>query len=139
MLLLGAGGAWLWQANAYEKQLIELGADYDKQLADKAEQHGKEREAAATAVIEQLQLQQAQRRALEDRLQAQDKTTSRKCKMLKMIGLACVTGWLLLMRGCQSFSSVSDPAAWWMAPREPSLTAHMLNELSPLPATAATD
>ena len=72
VLLLGACGAWNWQANAYEKQLIELDAGYDKTLAEKAEQHGKEREAAATAVIEQLQLQQDQRRALENRLQAQD-------------------------------------------------------------------
>lgn len=57
--------------------------------------------------------------------------------------LACVTGSLLLICGCQSFSTQAlpvapveclpppPPAAWFMQPREPNLTQRMLNEFSP--------
>ncbi len=69
--------------------------------------------------------------------------------MLKPIRLACVTGWLLLMCGCQSYSPprvVAEgcqptPAApaWIMEKREPNLTQRMLNELSPSPETVTRD
>ena len=63
--------------------------------------------------------------------------------MLKTIRLACVTGSLLLMCGCQSYSTppprvvpvgcqpLPAPAAWIMEKREPNLTQRLLNELSP--------
>lgn len=60
-LALGGRLAWLWQAN-----------NYGKQLADQAAAHGTDREAAAVAAIERLEFEQAERRALEDRLQAID-------------------------------------------------------------------
>ena len=59
-LALGGRGAWLWQAN-----------DYGKQLATKDGEYTREREAAAVAVLEQLQEQQDQRDALQQRLQTQ--------------------------------------------------------------------
>ena len=58
-LALGGRVAWQWQANSY-----------DKALASQAAAHSKEREAAATAVIDWKEAEQTQRRALEDRLQA---------------------------------------------------------------------
>jgi hypothetical protein len=67
MLLLGlaVGGrvVWLWQANSYGKTLAEQAWDFQR-----------EREAGATAVIEWQAAEQSRRRALEDRLQADDKT-----------------------------------------------------------------
>ncbi|MGG7634188.1 lysis protein [Pseudomonas sp. ES1] len=73
-LLLGAamGGrlAWLWQADELQKQE----AGYERQLAQKDLAHSREREAAASAALDQLGLQQAARRDLEDRLQVQGKT-----------------------------------------------------------------
>ncbi|UVM65268.1 lysis protein [Pseudomonas sp. B21-009] len=60
---LGGGAAWIWQANSYEKA-----------LALKDAGHQKEREDAATAAINRLGQEQTQRRALEDRLQANDQT-----------------------------------------------------------------
>jgi len=69
--------------------------------------------------------------------------------MLKSIRLACVTGWLLLMCGCQSYSPPRvvavgcqpppAPAAWFMEPRAVNLTQRLLNEFSPLPATGIKD
>jgi hypothetical protein len=70
-LLVGWRGAWLWQANAYGKQLAAQVADYDRQLAAKDRAHGREREAAAAAALDQLAVQQDARRDLEDRLQTQ--------------------------------------------------------------------
>ncbi|MFV3383132.1 lysis system i-spanin subunit Rz [Pseudomonas sp. NY15354] len=71
-LLLGAavGGrlAWLWQADELQKQE----AGYERQLAQKDLAHGREREAAASAALDQLEQQQVARRDLEDRLQTQD-------------------------------------------------------------------
>ena len=64
--------------------------------------------------------------------------------------LSCVTVLLLLMCGCQSFSTPQiqpvaakclpppAPSAWFMQPVEPNLTQRMLNELSPSPTTAIT-
>ncbi|CAM4034730.1 Conjugal transfer protein [Pseudomonas synxantha] len=63
--------------------------------------------------------------------------------------LACVTGLLLLMSGCQSslprIQPVAAtclpppaPSAWFMQPVEPNLTQRMLNELSPSPTTGIT-
>lgn len=65
LLGLAVGGrcAWLWQAN-----------DYKKQLSDQALQHGAEREQAASAALDAQEEHQSVRRALEDRLQAQDQT-----------------------------------------------------------------
>ncbi|QBF25656.1 lysis protein [Pseudomonas tructae] len=62
-LALGGGAAWLWQANSYEKVLAQQNAD-----------HTTEREAAAAAAIGRMYQEQTQRRALEDRLQANDQT-----------------------------------------------------------------
>ncbi|MDD1979629.1 lysis system i-spanin subunit Rz [Pseudomonas tussilaginis] len=62
-LALGGRGAWLWQANSYGKT-----------LAEQARAYTTEREAAATAVIAWQETEQARRRALEDRLQANDQT-----------------------------------------------------------------
>lgn len=60
---LGGWLAWTWQANAYGKD-----------LADLAEAYSRDREQAATAVINWQETQQDARRALEDRLQANDET-----------------------------------------------------------------
>ena len=60
---LGAWVAWAWQAN-----------HYGKQLAEQAEAYGRDREQAAVAVIDWQESQQTDRRALEDRLQANDET-----------------------------------------------------------------
>lgn len=60
---LGGWLAWTWQANAYAKD-----------LADLAEAYSRDREQAATAVINWQETQQDARRALEDRLQANDET-----------------------------------------------------------------
>lgn len=62
-LVVGGCAAWLWQANSYGKT-----------LADQAGAHASEREAAAAEVIAWQESEQAQRRALEDRLQANDQT-----------------------------------------------------------------
>ncbi|MFJ3154050.1 lysis system i-spanin subunit Rz [Pseudomonas protegens] len=62
-LALGGWLAWTWQANAYGKD-----------LADQAEAYSKDREQAATSVINWQEEQQDARRALEDRLQANDET-----------------------------------------------------------------
>lgn len=60
---LGGWLAWVWQANAYGKD-----------LADQADAYSRDREQAATAVINWQETQQDARRALEDRLQANDET-----------------------------------------------------------------
>ncbi|ENM3026974.1 TPA: lysis system i-spanin subunit Rz [Pseudomonas aeruginosa] len=74
-LLVGiCGGAWLvweWQENACGRQLSDQAVEYDRKLAAKDRDYGREREAAAAAVLVQLEEQQAARRALETRLQAQ--------------------------------------------------------------------
>ncbi len=62
-LFVGGCVAWLWQANSY-----------DKTLADQANDFQRERGAAASAVIEWQEAEQSRRRALEDRLQAEDAT-----------------------------------------------------------------
>ena len=71
---VGARAAWVWQANAYGKQLVEQADDYRKQLAEKDRLHGREREGAAAAALNQLAEQQDARRVLEARLQEQIKT-----------------------------------------------------------------
>lgn len=73
-LYAGGRGAWVWQASKYGKQLSEQAAGYVQQLADSDRAHGREREAAAAAALEQLAAQKSQRQALEDRLQEQGKT-----------------------------------------------------------------
>ncbi|MCO7573371.1 lysis protein [Pseudomonas chlororaphis] len=62
-LALGSWLAWRWQANVYGKA-----------LAEQAEAYSTDREQAATAVINWQGEQQDARRALEDRLQANDET-----------------------------------------------------------------
>lgn len=59
--------------------------------------------------------------------------------MLKLFKLACVTGSLLLIYGCQSSSPPPAPEAWYMESYEPTLTQRMLNELSPSPTKAIKD
>jgi len=73
-LVLGGRGAWLWQANDYGRRLSDQAADYDRQLAAKDRAHGREREAAAAAALDQLAAQQDARRDFEDRLQEQAQT-----------------------------------------------------------------
>ncbi|MFK3906903.1 hypothetical protein ACI2KD_02420 [Pseudomonas monteilii] len=74
--------------------------------------------------------------------------------MLNKIKLACVTGLLPLVCGCQS-SSIQEPLparivtvgcgippapeAWYLTPYAPNLTQRMLNELSPSPMKATAD
>ncbi|AMK31919.1 hypothetical protein AWT69_003282 [Pseudomonas putida] len=65
---VGARLAWEWQSDELEKQA----ASYERQLAQKDQAHSREREATAAAALDQLKVQQAARRDLEDRLQAQD-------------------------------------------------------------------
>jgi len=62
-LFVGGRVAWLWQANSYGKALADQASDFQR-----------EREAAASAVIEWQEAEQSRRRALEDRLQAEDET-----------------------------------------------------------------
>ncbi|MNJ46715.1 Bacteriophage lysis protein [compost metagenome] len=62
-LFVGGRVAWLWQANSYGKTLAEQANDFQR-----------ERGAAASAVIEWQEAEQSRRRALEDRLQAEDET-----------------------------------------------------------------
>ncbi|SBW80303.1 hypothetical secreted protein [Pseudomonas veronii 1YdBTEX2] len=71
--------------------------------------------------------------------------------MPNVIRLYCVTALLLLMCGCQSFSTPRTqpvaakcllppaPSAWFMQPVEPNLTQRMLNELSELPMRVIKD
>lgn len=60
---LGAWAAWQWQGHAYGIR-----------LADQALEYRREREAAAVAALDQLDLHQNKRRELEDRLQVKDRT-----------------------------------------------------------------
>lgn len=60
---LGGWLAWTWQANVYGKD-----------LAAQADAYSRDREQAATAVINWQETQQDARRALEDRLQVNDET-----------------------------------------------------------------
>lgn len=71
---IGARAAWVWQANVYGKQLAEQADDHRKQLAEKDRLHGREREEAAAAALNQLAEQQDARRAVEARLQDQNNT-----------------------------------------------------------------
>lgn len=71
---IGARAAWVWQANAYGKQLARQADDYRNQLAEKDRLHSREREEAAAAALNQLAEQQNARRALEARLQDQTNT-----------------------------------------------------------------
>lgn len=73
-LAVGGWGAWSWQTNAYGKQLSDKGAEYERQLAVKDRDYGREREVAANAALDALAEQQDARRALEARLQDQTKT-----------------------------------------------------------------
>lgn len=56
-IYVGGRGAWLWQANHYEKALAQQSGHYQR-----------EREAAALAVIDWQAEEQDRRRGLEDRL-----------------------------------------------------------------------
>ncbi|MFJ4344122.1 lysis protein [Pseudomonas sp. NPDC089401] len=71
---VGAGAAWVWQANAYGAQLAKQADDFGKRLAEKDRVYAREREEAAAAALDQLAEQQDARRALEARLQDQTKT-----------------------------------------------------------------
>ena len=73
-LYVGGRGAWMWQASEYGRQLADQAAGYLRQMADKDRAYGREREEAAATALEQLAAQKTQRKALEVRLQEQDKT-----------------------------------------------------------------
>lgn len=77
-LAVGGWGAWSWQANAYGKKLSDKGTEYERQLAAKDGDYGREREEAATAALDALAEQQDARRALEARLQDQSKAHSKE-------------------------------------------------------------
>lgn len=68
-LAMGGRVAWLWQDNVYGER-----------LAKQAEAYGTEREAAVVAVLDQLQQDQERRRALEDRLQADEQTKHKELR-----------------------------------------------------------
>ncbi|MGX1017406.1 hypothetical protein AB7M33_000082 [Pseudomonas sp. Y3 TE3536] len=72
-LYAGGRGAWVWQASEYGKQQAEQAAGYVQQLAAKDRAHGREREEATAAALEQSAEQKSQRKDLEDRLQEQGK------------------------------------------------------------------
>nr|WP_178125068.1 lysis system i-spanin subunit Rz [Pseudomonas sp. Fl4BN1] len=65
ILLLAVGAGTAWQVQDWR---------YGKQLADQSRAYGEEREASAAAVIKWQGEEQDRRRALEDRLVAQDQT-----------------------------------------------------------------
>lgn len=77
-LLVGFRVAWVWQDNAYGTQLADQAADYGRQLAGKDRAHARERDNAAAAALDQLAVQQAARRDLEARLQAQGQAHSKE-------------------------------------------------------------
>lgn len=77
-VVVGGACAWLWQENSYTRQLAEQATGYARQLKDLGEGYGREREEAAAAALNQLALQQDQRRALEERLDLQAKTHSKE-------------------------------------------------------------
>ncbi len=62
-LALGGLAAWEWQANSYDKQLAKQDDDFQR-----------ERNEASVAVLDWQRDEQVKRRALEDRLQANDET-----------------------------------------------------------------
>lgn len=62
-LALGGLAAWKWQANSYDKQLAKQDEDFQR-----------ERNEASVAVLDWQRDEQIKRRALEDRLQANDET-----------------------------------------------------------------
>lgn len=68
-LAVGGRGAWLWQANAYSTQLATQAADFDKA-----------RDSASREALATLQAEQAERAALEQRLQAQSTTHYKELK-----------------------------------------------------------
>lgn len=67
----GARTAWVWQANAFGKQLANQAENFERQLAEKDQANSREREAAAAEALQQLAEHQAERHALEKRLQEQ--------------------------------------------------------------------
>lgn len=72
-LLVGGRGAWIWQSNDYGKRLSDQAESYVQRLADKDLARARERELAAAAALGQLEEQQSQRHALEERLREQGK------------------------------------------------------------------
>lgn len=76
----GARTAWVWQANAFGKQLASQAKDYDRQLAEKDRANSREREAAAAAALQLLAEHQAERHTLELRLQEQGQTHWKEMK-----------------------------------------------------------
>lgn len=74
----GARAAWVWQANAYKAQLADQADGFGKQLAEKDRAHGREREEAAAAALNQLAEQQGARLALELVCRIRSKRTGRK-------------------------------------------------------------
>ncbi|WP_408596551.1 lysis protein [Pseudomonas sp. PLMAX] len=62
-LLIGAGGAWMWQANSYGKQ-----------LAEQALLHQSDLDTISNAAAAKLRTDQDKRHALEQRLSASERT-----------------------------------------------------------------
>jgi len=73
-IVIGGSGTWLWQTNAYSRQLAQQSANYSRHLQDLRAANSREREQAAAAALGQIAEEQAQRRGLEERLAQQAQT-----------------------------------------------------------------
>jgi len=143
----GARAACVWQANADNAQLANQADDYGQQLAEKDRINGLERERAAAVAFDRLLNNSKPAAPWKPVCGLRHKPTGRRCKMLDKLKLACVTGLLQLICGCQSSLTQEPsparvvtmgcenppaPEAWCLAPNAPNLTKRMLNELSPI-------
>ncbi|UVL81294.1 lysis system i-spanin subunit Rz [Pseudomonas putida] len=70
-MAVGWRAAWVWQANAFGKELASQAKNYERQLAEKVQANSREREETEAAVLRQVMEQKNQRQALEVRLQDQ--------------------------------------------------------------------
>lgn len=70
---IGWRAAWVWQENAFGKELASQAKSYERQLAEKDQTNSREREEAEAAALQQMLEQKSQRQILEGRLQDQGK------------------------------------------------------------------
>jgi hypothetical protein len=70
----------VWQANHYQKQIAAQAHKYVKELADKDQVYGAEREQAAFAAMEKIAEAKSRRHALEISLQEQAQTHWKELK-----------------------------------------------------------